>query len=463
MAITFAVRGDSLDARYSSAGKAPGLYIQSAGTGPATQVDATAIGGNSLNFKPTGTAVKGAIYPGRENWTSNNSFSLVFRVKPNYSGAPVNLMPLFSCGGPSDNIGGTVEFYHHTNGKFALRIKSENNGIPVNFLAGGGSAATWSPVSGTWYDIVLTYDATLTTGAAKIYVDTTLHTTLDAAATYNNAVYNSLNRNRLLCASIALGFTDSAVVPGFDLNEFAVDDTVINPSSVTLTSGSGSLNGASRTAFMDVAAFDGQNSTNPGAANVRASTAYTIYGVAYTGTLNLPAEADVKTGVQYDGATKTGTYTGADRWTDPGEANVRDGTAYKADSTTNNKTGTLDLPAEADVRDGTDYDGATKAGTLDLPAESNVVAGVQYDNATKEGTYTPPTPDYPAEEDVRFGVDYDSGTLTGTLDLPAESDVASGVQYDNGTKEGTRNLVTNVIYQGTLTGNYTTGILRTED
>lgn len=75
----------------------------------------------------------------------------------------------------------------------------------------------------------------------------------------------------------------------------------------------------------------------PGASHVRSGTAVD----AGTGTLDLPATTNVKTGVTFDGASQTGSYTGADRWTDPGEANVLLGTAYKANSTSNNKTGTL--------------------------------------------------------------------------------------------------------------------------
>lgn len=80
----------------------------------------------------------------------------------------------------------------------------------------------------------------------------------------------------------------------------------------------------------------------PAAGDVRNGTATGLS----TGTLDLPAEASVKTGVTFDGASKTGTYTGSDRWTDPGESNVRSGTAYKANSTSNNKTGTLDIAAD---------------------------------------------------------------------------------------------------------------------
>lgn len=48
-------------------------------------------------------------------------------------------------------------------------------------------------------------------------------------------------------------------------------------------------------------------STDPGVANVRLGTAYAIAGAAKTGTLDLPATADVRAGVLYDGGTKDGT------------------------------------------------------------------------------------------------------------------------------------------------------------
>lgn len=52
---------------------------------------------------------------------------------------------------------------------------------------------------------------------------------------------------------------------------------------------------------------------------------------------------ELKTGVtkMVSGSSVTGTYDGSDRWTDPAEANVRKSTQYKANSTSNNKTGTL--------------------------------------------------------------------------------------------------------------------------
>jgi hypothetical protein len=79
-----------------------------------------------------------------------------------------------------------------------------------------------------------------------------------------------------------------------------------------------------------------------------------------TGTLVVPSLANTKTGVAGDGG--TGTYDGSDRWTDPGTTNVRSGTAYKANSTSNNETGSCVVPAAADVRSGVAVDATT--GTL---------------------------------------------------------------------------------------------------
>lgn len=83
-------------------------------------------------------------------------------------------------------------------------------------------------------------------------------------------------------------------------------------------------------------------STGAGAANILSTASELIEGTTVNGTYVVTATGNVKTGITFGAASAlTGTYTGSDRWTDPGEANVKSGTAYKADSTTNNKLGTL--------------------------------------------------------------------------------------------------------------------------
>lgn len=169
------------------------------------------------------------------------------------------------------------------------------------------------------------------------------------------------------------------------------------------------------------------------------------YGVPFdsggsTGTLTVPLASRVLSGIQYDDhsfdaadhqpsdadpAEQTGTLDL------PAESDVREGTEYALAA----NTGTLDLPAESDVESGVAYDGETKTGSLDLPDESDVRDGVDYAATSKTGSL-----DLPAEADVRDGVTFDNTTKIGSLDLPAEADVKSGVDYDGETKTGTYDL-----------------------
>lgn len=97
--------------------------------------------------------------------------------------------------------------------------------------------------------------------------------------------------------------------------------------------------------------------SDPGISNVRLATGYTFNNIPLVGNARIPAVGDVKTGYAYDTLDSlTGTYDGSDRWSDPGIANVRLGTAYKANSTVNNRTGNVRLPPASNVLYGYAYD-----------------------------------------------------------------------------------------------------------
>lgn len=105
-----------------------------------------------------------------------------------------------------------------------------------------------------------------------------------------------------------------------------------------------------------------------------------------TGTRRQPATGEVKTGILYGPSDSlTGTYDGSDRWTDPGVANVRSGISYKANSLTNNRTGDVVEPTIATVKIGTTYGTLSSlTGTYDGsdrwtdPGESVVLEGIAY-------------------------------------------------------------------------------------
>jgi hypothetical protein len=105
-----------------------------------------------------------------------------------------------------------------------------------------------------------------------------------------------------------------------------------------------------------------------------------------TGTRRQPATGEVKTGVLYGPSDSlTGTYDGSDRWTDPGIANVRSGVQYKVNSLTNNRTGDVNVPAPQYVKINYTYDTLNSVtGTYDGsdrwsdPGESVVLENIQY-------------------------------------------------------------------------------------
>src|ERR1019366_3078820 len=161
-----------------------------------------------------------------------------------------------------------------------------------------------------------------------------------------------------------------------------------------------------RTAFWSISAFDGSVYTDPGITHVQTGTTYTFAGVLETGTFGggtnidpgvnnvlsgvayeiagtpltgnyvSPVIGTVQTGVLYgvSGTSLTGTYTGSDRWSDPGIANVRLGTSYEANSTTNNRTGTLIVPNPATVLSGVGTDNTV--GTFVVPTSSQNASAV---------------------------------------------------------------------------------------
>lgn len=166
--------------------------------------------------------------------------------------------------------------------------------------------------------------------------------------------------------------------------------------------------------------------TDPGVANVRLGTTYQFNSASpnRTGTVRVPTAAQVQIGVVFDASdTVTGTYNGSDRWTDPGDNNVRVGVTYKANSTTSNKTGRVTVPTAAQVKVGVAFEvdlGTT--GTYDGsdrwtdPGDTNVRVAIAYKanslTNNKTGRVTVPT-----AGQVKIGTlfEIDLGT-TGTYD-----------------------------------------------
>jgi hypothetical protein len=326
MGIVFAVRGDSFAARYSTGGKT-GINFSG---GYSVAADAGALSGSTILAAANNNA-KILSWPARRNTPNGRSISVLVRLKTGYAGAPASSRPLFPILYSACARFMKIAVTHTvTSGNVTCVTSNESAGGGVN-----GSAGAWSPASGsTFYDVVYTWDGTTTANAFKVYIDGVSLGNLTASAAFSASITNEWFQ------AIELGDGFQGIYQNATAyDEIVIWDTVIDPTSVALVSGTGSLNGASRTSLVDVASSDGSSYTDPGVANVKTGTAYT-----------------------YAGASQTGTYDGSDRWTDPGESVVVSGVAYKANSTTNNKTGTFTTPTAAQIA--TEVWGSSKALTI---------------------------------------------------------------------------------------------------
>jgi hypothetical protein len=364
MAIKFALRGNSLNAyKHSGSGKIPlSADINQAGA-PTVVADAGAIGGFAINYDGGGNA-KGHIFPGFENCQKTGAISILARIAPTYSGSPAANTSIISIGGPRLLNAAAIQLIqvdHLTNGNIVASC-TDIIGGGINFTVIGA----WVPVSGTYYDIVVTYSGGSGANALKVYIDGVLLGQATVGRVWT-AAYN-------LQSSILVGIGQNQILSGhYHLNEYLIDDTVVDPTPSGLN-----WNGAARAAFVTVpGVLDPTNSSDPGIANVRNGTAYNLNGVALAGTAAIPSAA-----------------------------NVRAGTAVDA------TVGTAAIPAAANVRLGTAVDAGN--GTAAIPAPGNVKLGVAVDatNGTLESTD-------PGIANVRRATSYkiESATLVGTLDV----------------------------------------------
>lgn len=282
MAVVFSYRSDdsSFNARYSSGGKS-GQVVATV----TNAVDATAIGGRSVVFQ-TPASFQLLHWNAASNTPNSRSISVVMRYSPNYNGAPAGRRALWAIStGAGTTQPGILQMYHEvTTGALTIHATNEAGASSINFASFGN----WTTgVSGDWYDFVFTWDGTTTANAVKFYIDAASFGTVTAGSALTSSWNNKYRR------SILIGGGPTATASSGKLNELWIDDSILDPTSnVSLESGAGLLNGASRTSFMsDVAgstltSFDALNSTDPTEAKVESGTTYYINGVLKTGSLS---------------------------------------------------------------------------------------------------------------------------------------------------------------------------------
>lgn len=252
--ITFALRGDldatTLAARYSLESAEP-ILRTAFGTGSEVQriADATSINGATVLSFDTGAQVVKAIgYRAGNAVPATRTWSVLVRVKF----STVGNNPLFSIGFYGRQYSGGINISLNSATQVGLTVCPESD-------APGNDTLTVSTIStGTWYDLVFTYDNTQSplSRTWEVFVDGVSQGTVSSARDLPDT---STEVARKAIAMIVMGdnpiYADKAMRAVID--EVIVTDTIIDPTDVMLTSGAGSLNGASRTAYVDVDAFDG--------------------------------------------------------------------------------------------------------------------------------------------------------------------------------------------------------------
>lgn len=394
MAITFALRGTSKTPYYSA-----GISTYT-DLGAGSIIDAGAgttgkIGANVINMDQGAWDIYGLVYRGERNLPTGQQMSILMRVA---FGSTTDANELFYIGGAAANSGNQS------------RISGAGNLVSTfNQKSTGVSLATktqaWAPTIGTFYDIVFLLDGSLTTGAFVCYVDGSV---LGTGANFSATRPAPASLMHL----IMLGVQDSNSFAKTRLwiDEVVIFDTIITPGSIALTSGTGSLNGASRTAYVSATAFNG-DSIDPGTTHVENGVNYVFGGIAKTGSAILSAKATTKVGVTANDG--TGLYDGSERYTDFGNSNIKSGQSGKYNATSNNRTGTLVAAAKASTKIGVtaddgpgEYDGSDR---WSAPDDNDLRAGIQLKNNSTSlnltGTMIANT-----AEDTKHGVESDGGT-----------------------------------------------------
>jgi hypothetical protein len=302
--VYFAVRGDSLNARHSKAGKIPSTFY-SATSGQPSVIASTAltgqIGSGVIDCVGAGGVTRGLVYPGRTNLPASNDYSVLIRCGAATWASSVNLFSIQNGNGGTQGVSSL--FLSGTN-SWRINLAGATANVTTNT-----SIATFSPSTTAFMDVLITYQISGSNVLIKLYIDGTLRANTSFGATNLDNPRDVNFRN-----IISLAATNSHTTSTIYINEFVIFDGVVDPSNVTLESGSGALNGSARTSFVAATAFDGLENTDPGIANVREGTSYTQAGLALTGTLPVgdttnPGASNVKEGVEYsiDGVEFTGT------------------------------------------------------------------------------------------------------------------------------------------------------------
>lgn len=236
MSIVFALRADN--AAYAARNSLNTTAAAQIGGGTISyDVDNTTIGGHCINMDQGSSASRTLSYFMRGNHTAK-AISVLMRMKLGSTA----LGGFWQIGQPSGLSINNIIMFTSAN---LYQITSFND---AGATVANGSFAAGAPATGVWTDMVLVWDGTTSSNKLQLYIDGTATNTTAGAAwptTTSHEVFS--------IGAVSTGVTQTRI----KVEEVVVWNTAIDPTSVALTSGTGSLNGASRTALVDVTAFNG--------------------------------------------------------------------------------------------------------------------------------------------------------------------------------------------------------------
>ena len=529
-ALLFDYHSDSAtQAKYAKAWAAV-QKVQGSSTLTLTSGPSGTFGGTYLDMSAPATF---PTFVGLDNLpTSGSAITVLLRVIP-INASITNGFGLFGMQGTRNQqfcpqFG--FEFYIGTDSK--AHFSGGTAGAGCNWFNNTGMANAFTFTQNVPTDIWITWDGTTTSGSFKIYQaqNGQSPTLVDSLTPSNPNPGWSKFYNPIIGISDVV---DNLYDNQLHINEVAIWDTVEVPSSY-----------GARTQFITSTAYEGYNYTSLAANKVASGQAYGPGPGTLTGTAPLAMAATTKIGTTASDG--TGTYDGSDRWTCPAAADFLDSaSALKCNSLTTNRTGTYSVsnltvgtvkhgvtwgilgastgtyrgadlwsdPGRDNVlstvgsynADGTALSGnfvkapidkvllaynygvggSSLVGTLKStnPGAVNVASGVDYtiNNTDYTGSYVgscisvPPgnanvragyaytidgvslvgSMGVPPVDKVKLGYTYD-GSTTGTLECtsPGDGEVSSGITFKvySTLHTGTRNAVTNVLSQAILVG-----------
>ena len=444
MAITFAYRSQTatgLDAYYAANG-ATGTAKEGAGIVPAVIAFATTgvLGGEILSLDGGSNLQAGVMWNGNGNLGQTLTHSFLWRgIMPDLSLA----MGVWNTQGPSTNRGNLV--YRSGNTTRTLGYDMTATGAILN---NGNLGGTLTLTANTVHDLVWTWTYAAGSSNFAFYIDGATGVVASVATgvmtTWKNGFYQGLmvGADKLNASTRQL------------CNEFVVWDEIIDPTSINLvhastgvTSTAQTLNGASRTGWVDVANLDGNNWTSITAGNIQSGISQIQAGLTQTGTFASESwttitAAQIQSGVNQiqNSTTITGTYL----WETLSAASIQSGITQIQNSATITGTYLWQTLAAASIKSGITQiqDAATITGTYlwNTITAANIKSGVNtiQDTATITGTYLWQTL---AAADIRNTVTQiqDSVTTTGTFagevwSTISASQISIGInQIQNGT------------------------------